>query len=228
MTMTQRRPLPNRRRAITFKVRLNGAAVFVTTGEYEDGTLGEVFVIVSRCGSTLRGVLDAWATQVSMSLQWGQPLEDIVESFLWRSFEPNGTVEGHPDIVRATSVIDLVVRILAIHYCGARHLANAPTDGLETPPEPSSSQQPASVEEPPHRPVPKHREGNEGRVPVVTEDERLAAQFAAEAERTAKSNTARLKGCTGESCPQCHSFDVVMDGKCAVCLSCHSTVGGCS
>ena len=112
---TQRK-LPPVRRGLTWAVVLDGHKIYITSGEYEDGTLGEIFLNIAREGSTLGGLCGVWAKTVSQGLQYGVPLEEFVESFTHTRFEPMGMVGKHPSIKLATSIVDLVMRVLAVHY----------------------------------------------------------------------------------------------------------------
>lgn len=114
--MLSRRRLPNRRRSKTICASIAGFKVYVAAGEYEDGTLGEVFLDVSKVGATLRGFMHCFAQLMSIALQYGVPLRVIVSTFRGREFEPFGKVEGHERIEKATSLVDYVVRALAAEY----------------------------------------------------------------------------------------------------------------
>ncbi len=101
--------LPGRRNGYTQEARVGGHKVFIRTGEYEDGTLGELFIDLAKEGATLRGILSCFAIAVSKGLQYGVPLEEYVDTFTFQTFEPRGMVEGHPNIKMANSLIDYVV-----------------------------------------------------------------------------------------------------------------------
>ncbi len=118
-----REKLPSRRASHTVKFTIGGQTCYLTCGEYEDGRLGEVFVVASKVGSALRSFVDAWAIMVSKSLQYGVPLEEIVETFRDYRFEPNGSVivdvgEGQEPfpITRAASILDFIVRYVAVVF----------------------------------------------------------------------------------------------------------------
>jgi hypothetical protein len=107
--------LPDTRDSVTHKATIysehGDADVFITAGRYENGRIGEVFVNIGLQGSTLRGTLDAWARMVSISLQWGVPLEDIIEKFKSVAFEPAGPT-NNPNIPKCNSIVDYTVRWL--------------------------------------------------------------------------------------------------------------------
>jgi len=108
--------LPMRREGFTQKVKIDGISVFLRTGEYEDGRLGEIFIDVGHCGSTLSAMINCFCVSLSIALQHGVPLEDYVDKFLFTKFEPAGMVSGHHKIATAQSIIDYTFRELAIHY----------------------------------------------------------------------------------------------------------------
>ncbi|MFH1104041.1 MAG: LAGLIDADG family homing endonuclease, partial [Actinomycetota bacterium] len=108
--------LPSRRKGWTQEAKVGGHKIFLRTGEYDDGTLGELFIDLAKEGATLRGILGCFAIAVSKGLQYGVPLEEFVESFTFQTFEPRGMVEGHPNIKMANSIIDYVFRAVGLEY----------------------------------------------------------------------------------------------------------------
>lgn len=125
-----REPLPARASGYTQKASLAGHKLFLRTGEYADGRLGEIVIAVHKESSAFRGLMDAFATSVSLGLQHGVPLEEFVEAFLATRFGPAGVVEGDRAVPRATSLIDYVFRNLAANYLGRLELAPAEPDDL--------------------------------------------------------------------------------------------------
>lgn len=113
-----RRELPARRRGYTQKASIGGHRIYVRTGEYADGSLGEVHISLPREGGTLRSLLDSVAAAVSLGLQHGVPLEEYVGAFTLSRFGPAGRVEGDPDVAHAMSPLDYVFRNLAMNYLG--------------------------------------------------------------------------------------------------------------
>jgi ribonucleoside-diphosphate reductase alpha chain len=107
--------LPAKRRGYTQKAKINGQAIFLRTGEYSDNTLGEIFIDLAKEGSTLRSLMNCFAIAVSVGLQYGVPLEEFVEKFVFTKFEPSGMVD-HPNIKSTTSIVDFVFRCLAYEY----------------------------------------------------------------------------------------------------------------
>ncbi len=114
--IVERKKLPHRRRGFTQKAKVGGQTIFVRTGEYTDGTLGEIFVDMHREGATLRSLMNCFSIAVSIGLQYGVPLEEYVNKFTFSRFEPAGMVEGHPNIKNATSIIDYMFRLLGFEY----------------------------------------------------------------------------------------------------------------
>jgi ribonucleoside-diphosphate reductase alpha chain len=130
--------LPARRLGFTQEARVGGHKVFLRTGEYADGTLGEVFVDLAKEGATLRGILSCFAIAVSKGLQYGVPLEEFVDTFTFQTFEPRGMVEGHPNIKMSNSIVDYVFRALGVEYLERDELAQVPPDREGVLPEPPS------------------------------------------------------------------------------------------
>src|SRR5262245_2363704 len=127
----RRRRLPKRRHGFTQEARIGGHKVFLRTGEYEDGTVGEIFIDMHKEGAAFRSIMNCFAITVSMGLQYGVPLEDLVDQFCFTRFEPHGRVDGHENIRACTSVVDYVFRVLGIEYLGRTDLAHIVTEDLK-------------------------------------------------------------------------------------------------
>ena len=126
--------LPAKRAGYNQEARIGGHKVFLRTGEYEDGTLGEIFIDLAKEGATLKGILSCFAIAVSKGLQYGVPLEEFVDTFTFQTFEPRGMVEGHPNIKMANSIVDYVFRTLGVEYLQRDELAQVPpTRDMELP-----------------------------------------------------------------------------------------------
>ncbi len=145
--ISKRRPLPNRRRGYTQKARVGGHKVYLRTGEFEDGALGEIFIDMHREGAAFRSLMNCFAIAISLGLQYGVPLEEFVEAFVFTRFEPNGSVMGHENIKMSTSVIDYVFRELALSYLGRADLVQVKPEDLRNDTVGSPSQSPAYDEE---------------------------------------------------------------------------------
>ncbi len=126
--IVERKSLPAKRRGYTQKAKINGQVLFLRTGEYADGTLGEIFIDLAKEGSTLRSLMNCFAISISVGLQYGVPLEEFVEKFVFTKFEPAGMVD-HPNIKTTTSLVDFVFRALAFDYLDRTdlvHVLNKP------------------------------------------------------------------------------------------------------
>jgi ribonucleoside-diphosphate reductase alpha chain len=129
-TAERRRP-PQRRKGYTQKATVGGHKVYLRTGEYEDGSLAEIFVDLHKEGSAFRSLMNNFAIAISIGLQYGVPLEEFVESFTFTRFEPSGMVEGNDTIKMATSMLDYIFRELAISYLSRHDLAHAEPQDLQ-------------------------------------------------------------------------------------------------
>jgi ribonucleoside-diphosphate reductase alpha chain len=125
-----RRPLPSRRQGYTQKAKIGGHSVYLRTGSYEDGSLGEIFLDINKEGTLLRSMMNCFAIAVSLGLQYGVPLEEFTDVFTFTKFEPNGPVVGHDNVKMATSIIDFIFRDLAINYLGRHDLAHVAPEAL--------------------------------------------------------------------------------------------------
>jgi ribonucleoside-diphosphate reductase alpha chain len=130
--LAKRRKLPHRRAGYTQKAVVAGHKLYLRTGEYHDGTLGEIFLDMHREGAAFRSLMNCFAIAVSLGLQHGVPLEEFVEAFLFSRFEPNGIVTGNKSIKMSTSIIDYIFRELAISYLGRTDLAHISDDDLRS------------------------------------------------------------------------------------------------
>ncbi|NIG52786.1 vitamin B12-dependent ribonucleotide reductase [Chitinophaga sp. Cy-1792] len=126
--IVEHKTLPGKRGGFTQKAQVGGQTIFLRTGEYNDGTLGEIFIDLAKEGSTLRSLMNCFAIAVSVGLQYGVPLEEFVDKFVFTRFEPAGMVD-HPNIKTATSLVDYIFRVLGYEYLGRTdlvHLLDAP------------------------------------------------------------------------------------------------------
>ena len=137
--IVERKQLPAKRRGYTFKGKVGGQPLFLRTGEYSDATLGEIFIDMAKEGATMRSLMNSFAIAVSVGLQYGVPLEEYVDKFIFTRFEPSGVVD-HPNIKSATSVLDYIFRLLAYEYLDRVDLVHvpdahrvAPAEAVETP-----------------------------------------------------------------------------------------------
>ena len=192
-----RKLLPNRRDGYTQKAKIGGHSLFLRTGNYSDGSLGEIFLDMHKEGAAFRSLLNSFAIAVSLGLQYGVPLKEYVDAFTFARFEPNGIVQGHDNIKMATSVLDFIFRDLALTYLHRTDLAQvkpADLDSTET----TSTQ--------------STNNGGNG----AAEVEYQAGRFAREA---------RFRGYEGDPCPSCGHFTLVRNGTCLKCETCGGTTG---
>jgi ribonucleoside-diphosphate reductase alpha chain len=122
-SIVERRALPAKRRGFTQKAKINGQTIFLRTGEYADGTVGEIFIDMAKEGATMRSMLNCFAIAVSIGLQYGVPLEEYVEKFVFTKFDPAGFVE-HPNIKSSTSIVDFIFRVLGYEYLSRTDLVH--------------------------------------------------------------------------------------------------------
>ena len=120
----EREKLPDRRKGYTQKAIVGGHKVYLRTGEYEDGRLGEIFIDMHKEGAAFRSLMNNFAIAISLGLQYGVPLEEYVEAFTFTRFEPAGIVQGNETIKNATSILDYIFRELAVSYLGRHDLAH--------------------------------------------------------------------------------------------------------
>jgi ribonucleoside-diphosphate reductase alpha chain len=222
-----RRPLPNRRTGYTQKAKIGGHSIFIRTGEYPEGALGEIFLDMHKEGAAFRSLLNSFAIAVSLGLQYGVPLDEYVDAFTFSKFEPNGMVQGHDYVKMATSVIDYIFRDLAISYLKRSDLGQVkPEDLLST----------ATNEidnAPEGRTVIKKSVGfkpheTERALPEKGKAETPEANPGRSKPRLSESNQiahARIKGYEGDPCPACGSLTLVRNGTCMKCNTCGGTTG---
>jgi ribonucleoside-diphosphate reductase alpha chain len=212
----RRRPLPNRRSGYTQKGKIGGRSIYIRTGEYDDGGLGEIFLDMHKEGAAFRSLLNSFAIAVSLGLQYGVPLEEYVEAFTFSRFEPNGVVQGHDYVKIATSVIDYIFRDLAISYLKRSDLGQVKSEDLLT--------TGAGGEEGPSEwsaaKAPQGRTGG-GQVKPAAAGQRAGM----EEDLGIRIAQARIKGYEGDPCPACGSFTLVRSGTCMKCDTCGATTG---
>jgi ribonucleoside-diphosphate reductase alpha chain len=124
VVMREREKMPDRRKGYTQKAVVGGHKVYLRTGEYDDGRIGEIFIDMHKEGAALRSIINNFAIAISLGLQYGVPLEEYVDAFTFTRFEPNGPVQGNDSIKFATSILDYVFRELAVSYMGRFDLAH--------------------------------------------------------------------------------------------------------
>ena len=245
----ERRKLPSRRKGYTQKAVVGGHKLYLRTGEYEDGTLGEIFIDMHKEGAAFRSLMNSFAIAISIGLQYGVPLEEFVEAFSYTRFDPAGVVQGNDTIKMATSVLDYIFRELAISYLERTDLANVePSDmrhdalgkGVA---EGDMGSEAVAVQRIAStgfvrgnlRLLAGGGSGSGGAAGEVTVAKRSSPSAGSTVvselvagganSRVAQAHMARLKGYVGDSCPSCGNFTLVRNGTCLKCDTCGSTTG---
>ena len=242
----EREKLPQRRKGYTQKATVGGHKVYLRTGEYEDGRLGEVFIDMHKEGAAFRSLMNNFAIAVSIGLQYGVPLEEFVEAFTFTRFEPQGIVSGNDAIKMSTSILDYTFRELAISYLDRHDLGHVDREDLEVSTTGAGEAQSELVNKvtsrgfirkqglvvysnaataaaaPAEEAVTTMRAATP-EAAVVTEV--VATPSNAEAVTAERVQQARMQGYEGESCPECQNFTLVRNGTCLKCNTCGSTTG---
>ncbi|HKV88481.1 MAG TPA: vitamin B12-dependent ribonucleotide reductase [Candidatus Dormibacteraeota bacterium] len=204
-----RRKLPDERKAVTHKFDIQGHEGYLTVGKFDDGTPGELFVTMAKEGSTISGLMDAFATQTSYALQFGVPLKFMVDKFSHMRFEPSGFTKN-PEIPIAKSIVDYIFRWMASHFLPVEDQDEAGVIRRDAP-------APAPVPEPSSSPA---AEGKS--TPAATELKVVAAPATngngITVQRIAFVNT------DAPACPDCGAI-TVRSGSCYKCLNCGATTG---
>ena len=250
----ERERLPHRRKGYTQKATVGGHKVYLRTGEYEDGRLGEVFIDMHKEGAAFRSLMNNFAIAVSIGLQYGVPLEEFVEAYTFTRFEPQGIVTGNDAIKMSTSILDYTFRELAISYLDRGDLGHVNVDDLDVTTTGAGDSQSELMNR-----VTSHgfirRQGlvvysNDGSAalakspdqdtvtmraadpqPVIKADVGSVTSGASMATSSAAQKTsdrvqqARMQGYEGEACPECQNFTLVRNGTCLKCNTCGGTTG---
>ena len=207
---SERRYLPKRRKGYIREAHVGGHKVFLRTGEYEDGALGEIFIDMYKEGASFKGLLNCFAVLASKALQYGMPLEELVDSFTFTRFEPAGAVQGHNAIKNSTSILDYVFRSIGYDYLGRKdfvhvkavdELLDGDVDGKQK------------------------SNGSADHNRVVEPALAVHAEAAHTSVRQSQAYQAKVQGYTGEQCENCGSMRVKQNGTCKVCEDCGMTTG---
>ena len=119
--------MPDRRKGYIQKVTIGNHKIYLHTGEYDDGKIGEIFIDTNKEGELVKAIMNNFAIAISLGLQYGVPLDEFVSAYVSTKFEPSGKVEGNDRILSATSILDYIFRELAISYLGREDLAHTPS-----------------------------------------------------------------------------------------------------
>ena len=210
---SNRRELPNRRCGFTQKSRIGGHKVYLRTGEYEDGSLGEIFIDMHKEGAAFRCLMNNFAIAVSLGLQHGTPLEEYADAFTFTKFDPSGVVQGSECIKMSSSILDYIFRELAVYYLGRDDLAHVP---------------PAQIPDILPEPI-KVMEGIDTKsdTPILGAPENHRFLGNPVMYGSSLVEEAKTKGYEGEACTSCNQFTLVRNGSCLKCVTCGET-SGCS
>jgi ribonucleoside-diphosphate reductase alpha chain len=212
-SVVEKKSMPSKRRGFTQKAAIGGQTVFVRTGEYEDGTLGEIFVDMHKEGATFRSLMNCFAIAVSVGLQYGVPLEEFVDKFTFTRFEPSGMVSGHENIKSSTSIVDYMFRLLGYEYLNRTDLVHVITEQKGIIGNPQMSDEDVNPDE---------SNQYETNTPVQ-KTEVKTAEFAS------MKPVLDISGGAQSDAPPCTNCGHIMlrSGTCYKCLNC-GTQGGCS
>jgi ribonucleoside-diphosphate reductase alpha chain len=219
--IAKRRRLPDRRTGYTQKAKINGQSVYIRTGEYDNGQLGEIFIDMHREGAAFRSLLNCFAIAISLGLQHGVPLEEFVDAFVFTRFEPSGVVTGNEKIKMATSVIDYIFRELAVTYLGRKDLAHV----IENTSNQKNTEEYESEELISEKTIELDR--TDAKTFKTKTDLKIKPVASVYNPVTEKIKEAREKGYTGDVCTECGSITMVRNGTCLKCMTCGAT-SGCS
>jgi len=216
--IARRRRLPDRRGGYTQKAKISGQTVYIRTGEYENGQLGEIFLDMHKEGASFRSLMNNFAIAISLGLQHGVPLEEFVDAFIFTKFEPSGIVTGNDRIKMATSVIDYIFRELAVSYLGRNDLAHV---------------NPHKEKEINNYPLPETRDDYDTEEVVfhkkiALDDSGYVSENGDKGKLSGmpdQREIAKQQGYTGDICPECQSMTMVRNGTCLKCNTCGATTG---
>ncbi len=241
--LAKRRSLPSRRSGYTQKAIVGGHKLYLRTGEYEDGTVGEIFLDMHKEGAAFRSLMNCFAIAISLGLQHGVPLEEFVEAFVFTRFEPNGPVKLNDRIKMSTSIIDYIFRELAVTYLDRYDLAQVKEEDLRMDSMKKDDMDPECSEEEAdldalakssvlteHLPIRRNSgkgngHGNGNGHSVARQVEITRETLTLTEIKNAKD--AKVKGYEGDPCPECKQFTMVRNGTCLKCVTCGAT-SGCS
>ena len=213
--VVERKKLPHKRSGFTQKSKIGGQTIFVRTGEYEDNTLGEIFIDMHKEGASFRSLLNCFAIAVSIGLQYGVPLEEYTDKFTFTRFEPSGPVD-HPNIKFSTSIVDYVFRLLAFEYLNRTDLVHIAPEEME---QREVSTQDISTEATGNYPV------TEPIAEKQTKKESIKKAAADKYEIVDASESAN-RSLMGDAppCPKC-GHTTIRNGTCYKCLNCGESLG---
>jgi len=238
---TKRNKMPDRRKGYTQKAIVAGHKVYLRTGEYDDGSIGEIFLDMHKEGAAFRSLMNNFAIAISIGLQYGVPLEEFVEAYVGTKFEPSGIVQGNDSISMASSILDYIFRELAISYLNKKELAHFDPDQIK----PTTEENKSKIEEL------KASAGNDsisryastgyvrsnfyvlsgGMGNIQNQNNQEIQKNVVKKKINPKKKIdelikkAKLKGYEGDACGECGNFTLVRNGTCLKCDTCGGTTG---
>lgn len=233
--VAERQRLPTRRGGYTQKAKIGGQSVYLRTGEYENGQIGEIFIDMHREGAAFRSLMNCFAISISLGLQHGVPLDEFVDAFVFTKFEPSGMVIGNPHIKMTTSIIDYIFRELAVTYMGRHDLSHVgPEEILQRTLRPVDNDDDENDVAPTAKAIVSASLAPKISIPtplIVTTPTKASESVDATSQIGSsfenKYNQARQMGYTGDICGDCGSMTLVRNGTCLKCNTCGAT-SGCS
>ena len=245
-----RNKVPDRRKGYIQKAIVGGHKVYLHTGEYEDGTLGEIFIDMHKEGAFLRSLMNNFAIAISIGLQYGVPLEEYVEAFTFTRFDPSGVVQGNNRIKNSTSILDYVFRELAVSYLGRNDLAHTDSSDVDFSLGAGAEEGALKKNQIPWKIVKKmssqgflrgqtsenlmvvnssNNAGSYSESPKVEQGASVTPDAIKSSTSSdpmvSKVQVARMMGYEGDACPECSAFTLVRNGTCLKCDSCGATTG---
>jgi ribonucleoside-diphosphate reductase alpha chain len=251
---TEREKMPERRKGYTQKAIVGGHKVYLRTGEYTDGSLGEIFIDMHKEGAGFRAMMNNFAIAVSVGLQYGVPLEEFVDAFTFTKFEPSGMVQGNDSIKNATSILDYIFRELAVSYLDRTDLAHVKPEGasfddlhkgdegtnVSNVSEDSATKSLEMLKSISSTGYLRKRlpqelmtlkpsgQGAPMALDVTTEADAVVSEpVAAPVTAMDERTKAKMQGYEGEACGDCGNYTLVRNGTCMKCNTCGAT-SGCS
>jgi ribonucleoside-diphosphate reductase alpha chain len=244
-----RNKVPDRRKGYIQKAIVGGHKVYLHTGEYEDGKLGEIFIDMHKEGAFLRSLMNNFAIAISIGLQYGVPLEEYVEAFTFTRFDPSGVVQGNNRIKNSTSILDYVFRELAVSYLGRNDLAHTDNSDVDFSLGAGAEEGTLKKNQIPWKIVKKmssqgflRGQASENLMVVNSSSDASSYSEQSNVEQeiptpdaikssassdamASKVQVARMMGYEGDACPECGAFTLVRNGTCLKCDSCGATTG---
>ena len=242
---SRREKMPDRRKGYTQKAIVGGHKIYLRTGEYEDGTIGEIFLDMHKEGASFRSMMNNFAIAISIGLQYGVPLEEFVEAYTFTKFDPSGPVQGNDAIKMATSVLDYVFRELAISYLNKKELANIDPDDIEIDGIGKGDKKRQLNAVSINKDISRYASTGYIRSNFyvlkggITESASSPSFFEDKNDQLSKKTNfkknsnvqnkkvrmARMQGYEGDACSECGNFTLIRSGTCLKCDTCGGTTG---